>query len=70
MGHKTEIVSWDYFLTNYERDLLRLPFEEALRKYPGLTRERVESDFTELQKTQPFFVQANGQRGKNMRFSQ
>ena len=70
MGHKTEIVSWDYFLTNYERDLLRLPFEKALRKYPGLTRERVESDITELQKSQASFVQANGQRGKNMRFSQ
>jgi hypothetical protein len=55
MEDKSEIVPWDYFLTNYERDLLRLPVDETWRKYPGLSREQVESDLLELQKNQTVF---------------
>lgn len=50
MDDKNEPLPWDYFLTNYERDLLQLPLEEALRKYPGLTRGQIESDLAELLK--------------------
>lgn len=63
MNDKSEPLPWDYFLTNYERDLLRLSLEEAFRKYPGLTREQAESDLAEIQKNQTSFVQANGQSG-------
>lgn len=61
MGNKSEILPWDYFLTTYERDLLQLPFEEALRKYPRLTREQALSDLIELQDSQDRIKQVNGQ---------
>ena len=56
MDDKNEPLPWNYFLTNYEKDLLQLPIEETLRKYPGLTRERVESDLAEIQKSQASFA--------------
>ena len=48
MDDKKEPLPWDYFLTNYEKDLLRLPMEEAIRKYPGVSREQITKDFQEL----------------------
>lgn len=54
-------LSWDYFLTDYERDLLRLPIQEPLRKYPGIGREQMESDLVKIQDNQALFEQENGQ---------
>jgi hypothetical protein len=51
MDDKNEQLPWDYFLTNYEKDLLQLPIEETLRKYPRVSREQIVSDMTEIQET-------------------
>ena len=60
MAYKSEPLPWDYFLTNYERDLLRLPLEDAMRKYPGVGREQMESDLAKLREMQVSFEQENG----------
>lgn len=61
MDSKKEPLPWDYFLTNYERDLLRLPIEEAMRKYPKISREQMESDLVKIQENQASFERGNGQ---------
>lgn len=61
MADENEPLPWDYFLTNYERDLLRLPLEDALRKYPNISQEQMESDLTELREIQASFELENGQ---------
>lgn len=43
-----EALPWDYFLTNYERDVLALNIEELLKKYPQLTPERLKDDMGEM----------------------
>lgn len=60
MADENEPLPWDYFLTDYERDLLRLPIEDALRKYPGIGREQMESDLGKIQENQARFEQDNG----------
>lgn len=61
MADENEPLPWDYFLTDYERDLLRLPIEDALRKYPHIRREQMESDLVKIQENQARFEQDNGQ---------
>lgn len=61
MADENELLPWDYFLTAYERDLLRLPIEDALRKYPRISREQMESDLAKIQENQALFEQENGQ---------
>ena len=61
MDNKKEPLPWDYFLTNYERDLLRLPIEETMRKYPAISREQMESDLVKIQENQASFKRENGQ---------
>jgi len=61
MADENEPLPWDYFLTAYERDLLRLPIEDALRKYPRISREQMESDLAKIQENQALFEQENGQ---------
>ncbi|GEM_PF-7128248 len=61
MADENEPLPWDYFLTDYERDLLRLPIEDALRKYPRISREKMESDLVKLQENQDRFEEENGQ---------
>lgn len=61
MDDKNEPLPWDYFLTDYERDLLRLPIEAAMRKYPAITREQVESDLAKIQENQACFERESGQ---------
>lgn len=50
MNDKKENLPWDYFLTNYEKDLLLLSMENVIKKYPGLTREQIALDLDELLK--------------------
>lgn len=66
MGDENEPLPWDYFLTGYERDLLRLPLEDAMQKHPGIGREQMESDLTELREMQASFEQENGQDWPDM----
>lgn len=61
MADENEPLPRDYFLTDYERDLLRLPIEDALRKYPNIRREQMESDLVKIQENQALFEQENGQ---------
>lgn len=61
MADENEPLPWDYFLTDYERDLLRLPIEDALRKYPSIAREQMESDLRKLTANQDRFMVNNGQ---------
>lgn len=61
MADENELLPWDYFLTDYERDLLRLPIEDALRKYPSISREQMESDLAKIQENQAHFEQCNRQ---------
>lgn len=63
MTDENEPLLWDYFLTDYERDLLRLPIEHAPRKYPKILREQMESDLVKIQENQAGFEQDNGQNG-------
>lgn len=48
MDDKNKPLPWDYFLTNYEKDLLQLPMEEVIRKYSRISREQITKDFQEL----------------------
>ncbi|MFZ3229893.1 MAG: hypothetical protein WA160_06800 [Pseudobdellovibrio sp.] len=52
MDDRNEPVEWDYFLTNYERDLLSLSFEETILKYSGISREQMIIDLQDLLKNQ------------------
>lgn len=61
MDDENEQLPWDYFLTDYERDLLRLPIEDALRKYPRISREQAEVDLGKIQEMQASFERENGQ---------
>lgn len=61
MADENEKLPWDYFLTEYERDLLRLLIEDALRKYPSISREQMESDLGKILENQARFEQNNGQ---------
>lgn len=61
MADENESLPWDYFLPDYERDLLRMPIEDALRKYPSTSREQMESDLVKIQENQAHFMLANGQ---------
>lgn len=49
MDDKTEPLPWDYFLTDYERDLLRLPIEEVARKYASMSINQIQLDRAELE---------------------
>lgn len=61
MADENKKLTWDYFLTEYERDLLRLLIEDALRKYPSISREQMESDLGKILENQARFEQNNGQ---------
>ena len=61
MADENEPLPWDYFLTEYERDLLRLTLEDAMQKHPGIRREQMESDLAKMREMQASFEQENGQ---------
>ncbi len=61
MADENEPLLWDYFLTNYERDLLRMPLEDAMQKYPGIGREQMESDLAKMREMQASFELENRQ---------
>lgn len=44
------ILPWDYFLTEYERDLLIFPLEKSQRKYGLVPDEQVLEDWESLKK--------------------
>lgn len=48
MADKNEPLPWDYFLTNYERDLILLPLEEAGLKYPLVSKKQLLDDIRAL----------------------
>ncbi len=48
MSDNCEILPWDYFLTNYERDLLQLTIEDAIQKYPNISPKQIDSDLIQL----------------------
>lgn len=61
MADENEPLPWDYFLTDYERDLLELPMEDALQKYPNISREQMETDLAKIQDNQDRFDRGDGQ---------
>lgn len=61
MADEEKSIPCGYFLTDYERDLLRLPIEDALWKYLRITCEQMEFDLVKIQDNQASFVQDNGQ---------
>lgn len=46
-----EELPWDYFLTDYERDLLALTLEEALTKYSRVSKAQVMADLDYLRRS-------------------
>ena len=56
MNDNVEALPWDYFLTNYERDLLNLTTEDALSKYPEMSRSDLEKQKAILQENQAVFT--------------
>lgn len=61
MDDRNEPVEWDYFLTNYERDLLQMSIEDAMRKYPCMSMENMAEDLHELMQNHQQFIINNGQ---------
>lgn len=61
MADENEPLPWDYFLTDYERDLLQMPLEDAMQKYPGINREQMESDLAKMREMRASFERENGQ---------
>ena len=50
-----EKLPWDYFLTEYERDLLTLTLEERVRKNPDKTAEELKLEMTQMAASQSIF---------------
>ena len=50
-----EPLPWDYFLTDYERDLLTLTFEEMVRKSPDKTQDEIVIDLKRIRANQSAF---------------
>lgn len=50
MDDNHEPLPWDYFLSNYEIDLLLLSTDEAMRKYWRMTEEQIKQDRLELER--------------------
>lgn len=46
-----EPLPWDYFLTDYERDLLRLTIDQVVLIYPRMNREQIRADALELRQS-------------------
>lgn len=46
---------WDYFLTNYERDLLTLTLEEMVRKNPNRPPDELKAEMEQLKISQAVF---------------
>lgn len=61
MSDKSKPAPWDYFLTNYERDLLLLTPAEAVRKYPQISPWQLVADRELIRRSQGEFVKLNGQ---------
>lgn len=56
MNDNVVTLPWDYFLTNYERDLLNLTTEDALSKYPEISKTDLETQKAILQENQAVFT--------------
>ncbi len=50
-----ENLPWDYFLTNYERDLLTLTLEEMVRKNPHKAIDELKAEMAEMMTSQAVF---------------
>lgn len=61
MGDDHEALPWDYFLTNYERDLLKLTIEDAMQKYLNISQDQLLADQAKIRKMQADFEVGNGQ---------
>lgn len=42
------LLSWDYFLTHYERDLLTLGLDELVRKNPDKTFDELKTEVAQM----------------------
>jgi len=61
MSDSCETLPWDYFLTDYERDLLQLTNEEAMQKYPKISQDQLLADQAKIREMQADFEVGNGQ---------
>lgn len=52
---KPEPLPWDYFLTEYERDLLTLTIEEIARKNPNKSTEEIMAEMNKMRVSQSIF---------------
>jgi hypothetical protein len=50
-----EELPWDYFLTNYERDLLTLSIEEMVRKNPNIPPDDLKAEMEKLKISQAVY---------------
>ncbi len=50
-----EALPWDYFLTNYERDLLTLTLGELVRKNPDKTADELKAEVEKMRASQGHF---------------
>lgn len=50
-----EILPWDYFLTNYERDLLTLTLDGLVRKNPDKTADEIKAEMEKMKTSQAVF---------------
>lgn len=61
MGDDHEALPWDYFLTNYERDLIKLTIEDAMQKYLNISQDQLLADQAKIREMQADFEVGNGQ---------
>lgn len=54
-----EKLPWDYFLTNYERDLLTLTIEELVCKNPDMTTDELKADVEKMRECQGVFERSS-----------
>lgn len=46
-----QALPWDYFLTSYERDLLKLNIDDLIIKCQAISKDQIESDLIFIQKS-------------------
>lgn len=59
MADENEPLPWDYFLTDYERDLITRPLSHLIRKYPNMSQHQFFADCIELDRNMRIIRQAD-----------
>ncbi|PIU01236.1 MAG: hypothetical protein COT74_01650 [Bdellovibrionales bacterium CG10_big_fil_rev_8_21_14_0_10_45_34] len=56
---KFKLLPWDYFLSDYERDLLKMPIQDLVIKYPRISQEQIEAELITIRDNVAIFNSIN-----------